>query len=211
MLPLRQLLIYKAAGWSGFFVMGVELLGGRLLAPFFGNSIFVWGGVIAVFMACLSVGYLLGGRLSLQQPSLTQLGLLLLGEALLALPIILLGDTVLEGLSEVVPDPRYGSLLGSLLLFGAPTVFSGMISPYAVRLLIVALDSSGLAAGRLYFVSTLGSAAGTLITSFYLVLYLEIHTILLCLMAISASIGLALMVLDRLPAHKLQRLQRPAR
>jgi hypothetical protein len=76
-----------------------------------------------------------------------------------------------------------------------------MISPYAVRLLIVALDSSGLSAGRLYFVSTLGSAAGTLITSFYLVLYLEIHTILLCLMAISASIGLTLIVLDRLPAQ----------
>ena len=54
----RHLLIYLAAGWSGFFVMGVELLGGRLLAPFFGNSIFVWGGVIAVFMACLSVGSL---------------------------------------------------------------------------------------------------------------------------------------------------------
>ena len=54
----RTLLVYAAALWSGFFVMGVELLGGRLLAPFFGNSIFVWGGVIAVFMACLSVGYL---------------------------------------------------------------------------------------------------------------------------------------------------------
>ena len=42
--PLRHLLVYAAAGWSGFFVMGVELLGARLLAPFFGNSIFVWGG-----------------------------------------------------------------------------------------------------------------------------------------------------------------------
>lgn len=196
MLPLRQLLIYAAAGWSGFFVMGVELLGGRLLAPFFGNSIFVWGGIIAVFMACLSVGYLLGGRFSVKNPSLSRLGWLLLGEAMLALPIIFLGDVVLEALSEAVPDPRYGSLLGSVLLFGAPTVFSGMISPYAVRLLIAALDSSGLAAGRLYFVSTLGSAAGTLITSFYLVLYLEIHTILLCLMAISALIGSTLVWAD---------------
>lgn len=44
----RNLLIYAAAGWSGFFVMGVELLGGRLLAPYFGSSIFVWGGIIAV-------------------------------------------------------------------------------------------------------------------------------------------------------------------
>ena len=198
MQSLRPLLVYAAAGWSGFFVMGVELLGGRLLAPFFGNSIFVWGGVIAVFMACLSVGYLLGGRFSLHQPTLSKLGLLLLGEALLALPIIAVGDTVLEALSDVVSDPRYGSLLGSLLLFGAPTVLSGMISPYAVRLLIAALDSSGLSAGRLYFVSTLGSATGTILTSFYLVLYLEIHTILLCLMAVSALVGLSLIVLDRL-------------
>lgn len=203
MLPLRQLLIYAAAGWSGFFVMGVELLGGRLLAPFFGNSIFVWGGIIAVFMACLSVGYLLGGRFSVQNPSLARLGWLLLGEALLALPVILLGDVVLEALSEAVPDPRYGSLLGSVLLFGAPTVFSGMISPYAVRLLIAAIDSSGLAAGRLYFVSTLGSAAGTLVTSFYLVLYLEIHTILLCLMGISALIGCSLVLADYRAGKKL--------
>ena len=37
---LRSAVIYMAAGWSGFFVMGVELLGGRLLSPFFGSSIF---------------------------------------------------------------------------------------------------------------------------------------------------------------------------
>mgnify|MGYP006955213255 CR=1 FL=1 len=119
-----------------------------------------------------------------------------LGEPLLALPIIGAGDVLLEALSAAVPDPRYGSLLGSLLLFGAPTVLSGMISPYAVRLLVSELSSSGLAAGRLYFVSTLGSATGTLLTSFYLVLYLEIHTILLCLMAVSALVGVSLMVLD---------------
>ena len=197
MQSLRPLLVYAAAGWSGFFVMGVELLGGRLLAPFFGNSIFVWGGVIAVFMACLSVGYLLGGRFSLHQPTLSKLGLLLLGEAVLALPIIAVGDTVLEALSDVVSDPRYGSLLGSLLLFGAPTVLSGMISPYAVRLLITALDSSGLSAGWLYFVSTLSSATGTILTSFYLVLYLEINTILLCFMGVSALVGSTLLIADR--------------
>ncbi len=39
----RNPALYFAAAWSGFFVMGVELLGGRLLAPYFGSSIFVWG------------------------------------------------------------------------------------------------------------------------------------------------------------------------
>jgi len=193
----RNLLIYAAAGWSGFFVMGVELLGGRLLAPYFGSSIFVWGGIIAVFMTCLSIGYLIGGQLSLRKPSMSRLGLLLAGEATLAMPITAAGDVILEYLSYLVPDPRYGSLLGSLLLFGAPTLMSGMISPYAVRLLISDLHKSGRSAGVLYFVSTLGSAAGTILTSFYFVLYLEINTIILSLICASGVVGATLLIADR--------------
>ncbi|MBV6747175.1 fused MFS/spermidine synthase [Xanthomonas vasicola] len=189
--------IYLAAAWSGFFVMGIELLGGRLLAPYFGTSIFVWGALIAVFMTCLAIGYLLGGQLSLRSPSRQRLGLLLVGEALLAVPILLCGDVMLEWLSYAVPDPRYGSLLGAALLFGAPTLFSGMISPYAVRLLIDDLNRSGRSAGRLYFASTLGSAAGTILTSFYLVLWFELDTIIVSLIAMSFVAGLALLAAGR--------------
>lgn len=61
-------MLYLVAGWSGCFVMAIELLGGRLLAPFFGSSIYVWGAIITVFMLALSIGYLLGGRWSLRSP-----------------------------------------------------------------------------------------------------------------------------------------------
>jgi hypothetical protein len=64
-----------------------------------------------------------------------------------------------------------------------------MISPYAVRLLIADRVSAGDRAGRLYFVSTFGSAVGTLLTSFYLVLYLEVNQILLLLLAISIAVS----------------------
>lgn len=194
---LRSAVIYMAAGWSGFFVMGVELLGGRLLSPFFGSSIFVLGGIIAVFMTCLSAGYLAGGQLSMRAPSLAMLGALLMGAGVLGLPIIAVGTPVLEWLSYAVPDPRYGSLAGALLLFGATTVVSGMISPYAVRLLIADLNQSGRSAGLLYFVSTLGSAAGTILTSFYFVLYLELNTIILSMIGVSLSLGCLLMIFGR--------------
>ena len=82
-----------------------------------------------------------------------------------------------------VTDPRYGSLLASTVLFMVPTVFLGMISPYSVRLLIESVARSGEVAGRLYFVSTLGSSLGTLATSFYLVLWFEINTILIFMTA----------------------------
>ncbi|NOT90031.1 MAG: fused MFS/spermidine synthase [Lysobacter sp.] len=185
----RNAALYSTAAWSGFFVMGVELLGGRLLAPYFGSSIFVWGALIAVFMTALAVGYLIGGQLSLRSPSLRGLGLLLIAEALLALPVILFGDAVFDALSFSIEDPRYGSLLAAFLMFSAPTVFSGMVSPYAVRLLIDNVERSGQSAGRLYFASTLGSAGGTILTTFYLVLLFEINTIIVGLIAISFAIG----------------------
>ncbi len=89
------------------------------------------------------------------------------------MPALLSGESVLEHLSARIGDPRYGSLVAAALLFFLPTCVSGMVSPYAVRLLVPRPQASaGQLAGRLYFVSTFGSAAGTILTSFYLVLYL---------------------------------------
>jgi hypothetical protein len=188
---VRIALAYIIAGWSGFFVMAVELLGGRLLAPTFGSSIYVWGAIITVFMLALSLGYLAGGRYSMLTPSVRRLGAILLVAALTVVPLLLFAEPMLDALSVAVPDPRFGSLLSAVALFFVPTFFSGMVSPYAVRLLVQDRHSSGRHAGQLYFVSTFGSAAGTLLTSFYLVLLLEVNQILLGLLLISVAIGVA--------------------
>jgi hypothetical protein len=95
----------------------------------------------------------------------------------------------LDALSSAVTDPRAGSLMAATLLFFVPTLVSGMVSPYAVRLLVDDRASSGHHAGKLYFVSTFGSAAGTLLTSFYLVLLLEVNQILLLMLSISLAVG----------------------
>lgn len=61
--PLKQIgwVVLLLAFTSGFIIMSVELLGGRILAPYFGSSIYVWGSIISIFMVALSVGYLIGG------------------------------------------------------------------------------------------------------------------------------------------------------
>jgi hypothetical protein len=186
---MYRFLLYLVAGWSGFFVMAIELLGGRLLAPYFGSSIYVWGAIITVFMLALSLGYLWGGRASLHAPSLQRLGLILLAAAATALPVLLAADSLLEHLSAHIGDPRFGSLVAAALLFFLPTCVAGMVSPYAVRLLVPDRASAGQLAGRLYFVSTFGSAAGTILTSFYLVLYLEVNQILMLMLGVSGVIG----------------------
>jgi hypothetical protein len=186
---VQTFLSYLIAGWSGFFVMAIELLGGRLLAPTFGSSVYVWGAIITVFMLALSLGYLAGGRFSLHAPSVRRLGILLVAAAITALPLLFVVETLLDTVATGIADPRFGSLIAATLLFFVPTFVSGMISPYAVRLLVRDQATSGRHAGQLYFVSTFGSAAGTLLTSFYLVLLLEVNQILLTMVAISTLIG----------------------
>lgn len=190
-----RLVIYTLAFAGGFVIMSLELLGGRVLAPYFGNSVYVWGSIITVFMLSLAFGYLLGGRLSLSQPSLNRFAILFLVAAVFLYPLVYYSEAVMIAIFERIEDPRYGSLLAGGLLFALPTILLGMISPYSVRLLVESTEQSGDTAGRLYFVSTMGSALGTLATSFYLVLYFEMNTILAGLTAILIVMGILAMVM----------------
>ena len=181
--------VFVIAVWSGFYVMSIELLSGRILAPNFGNSIYVWGGIIAVFMLALALGYLLGGSLSLHRPSLGKLGAILLMGAAATTPVVLVGDATLDWIFSRVRDPRYGSLLSSTALFFIPTAICGMVAPYSVRLLVHDHKRSGHLAGQLYFASTFGSAGGTIATAFYLVLYLDTDQIVWLLVGVSAMVA----------------------
>src|SRR5262245_44364954 len=181
----RKLIVFVIAAWSGYYVMAVELLSGRILAPSLGNSIYVWGGIITVFMLALSLGYLLGGQLSLFAPTVKRLGLVLIAAGIASLAIVVFGDRVLDWIFDNVRDPRYASLLASSTLFFVPTAISGMVSPYAVRLVATSVQSTGRSAGLLYFISTFGSAAGTILTSFYMVLWFEVNQIFVGMIAVS--------------------------
>ena len=178
--------------------MSLELLGGRVMAPWFGSSIYVWGSIITVFMASLATGYLLGGRWSLTNPSLVRFGCLFLGGAVLLYPLVYFSEPAMGWIFERIEDPRYGSLAASCLLFVPPTVLLGMISPYSVRLLVRNTEESGNVAGRLYFASTFGSTLGTLGTSFYFVLWFEVDTILTLLTASLAPLGVLAIVVGRM-------------
>ena len=190
-------LILCLAFTSGFIIMSVELLGGRILAPYFGSSIYVWGSIITIFMMALSIGYLIGGRLSLHQPSLFRYGLFFIIAAIALTPVIVFANAWMDAVFIRIEDPRYGSLVASTVLFFIPTAILGMIAPYSVRLVVESTTTSGQVAGALYFVSTLGSALGTLMTSFYLVLWFDMNTIISVMIAALLIAGVAAMAADR--------------
>ena len=78
-----------------------------------------------------------------------------------------------------------------------------MIAPYSVRLLVEETHESGRVAGGLYFISTLGSAIGTLLTSFYFVLLFEINEILVTMVIALVCCFLIAIVVDRKVETKL--------
>lgn len=204
---MYALLVFALVFVGGFSVMAIEMLGGRLLAPYFGSSIYVWGSIISIFMLALSLGYLVGGKLSMLAPNLRRLGIIFLGCALCCLPMVLGADALMQWVFARVYDVRYGSLLAAAGLFFLPTTAMGIISPYAIRLLVLNTEHSGQVAGKLYFTSTAGSALGVLATAFYLVLWFEVNTILLALAALLAGAGL---VAISVPEHRIQWQERSA-
>ncbi|HNG62045.1 MAG TPA: fused MFS/spermidine synthase, partial [Cellvibrionaceae bacterium] len=121
---------------------------------------------------------------------------------LLILPVVFIAQPIMAAIFDRIVDARYGSLAASLLLFLLPSIVMGMVSPYSVRLLTQSRESSGASAGVLYFVSTLGSALGTLATSFYLVALWEINQILLAAVAVFCLNGLLLIAAhSRMPVQ----------
>ncbi|MEQ9449245.1 MAG: hypothetical protein RLN70_10125, partial [Rhodospirillaceae bacterium] len=94
-------------------------------------------------------------------------------------------------------DPRLGSIMSCFILFFVPATVCGMISPYAVRLLVHEAHAAGFYAGILFFFSTAFSAAGTLLTSFYFVLIFEVNQIVLMLMAMAMLMALGAFAFSR--------------
>lgn len=185
-----------AAGWrlkavvfvSGAVLMGLEMTGSRVLAAHFGSSIYVWGAIIGIFLAALSVGYYTGGLLADRKPTFFLLNVLLLvaGGWLLVIPLY--ANWLCRVVLAVNLGERAGPLVSTLLLFGGPSVLMGMVSPYAVRLAARSVESMGNVSGKLYALSTFGSIAGTLLTAFWLIPALGARTLLQVL-------GLCLVVL----------------
>lgn len=163
---------------SGFAVMSVEMLGGRILAPYFGSSVYVWGSLIFTFMVGLSIGYGAGGQVSMYRHGVGVLILLFVVSSALIALLQISADPVLNWIFDHTDDPRSGSLIAALVLYLLPTISLGMISPIAIRSVSSHLHEVGNYAGILYLVSTLGSAFGTLITAFWWVAIYEVMTIM---------------------------------
>jgi spermidine synthase len=158
---------------SGMASLGVEFGASRLLAPYFGTSLYVWGVLIGLILVYLSAGYVIGGRLADRYPrddvlyQITAWAGLWIGVIPLVSYPILLGSQ--QGFRTLSVGLVAGTLLAVVLLFAVPVTLLGCVSPFAIRLLLTDVATGGNTAGRVYALSTVGSILGTFVPVFWLI------------------------------------------
>lgn len=151
---------------TGAVIMVLELVAFRLYAPYFGYSIYVWGGMISVVMAALAAGYGAGGWMADRSQTDRPLYLTILLGAVYQLVIILTVNSFLPMLARL--NGSAAIFLATVVIFGVPMLTLATVAPFVIRLQARA-SHVGITAGKIYALSTVGSIGGVIITSFYLV------------------------------------------
>ncbi len=190
---------------SNACIMTIELVAGRLIAPFVGVSLYTWTSVIGVILAGISIGNFIGGKLADRFASRRLLGATFILAGFASWSVLLTVGTVGErGLPALTWMPLVGRmLLYVTTIFLLPSVLLGVISPLVIKLSLQDLSSSGSTVGRIYAASALGSIIGTFATGYILISLFGTRTILL-------GVGAALIAMGLLFGRLLSGAARPA-
>ena len=162
---------------ASFCTMVIELVAGRIMAPYVGVSLYTWTSIIGVVLAGISIGAYVGGMLADRFPTSRTLGWLLFLSGLGALSISPLTEAVAHWPLQTSLMLRI--LIITTVIFFVPAFLLGMISPVVVRLSLDRLDRSGNVVGKIYAFSTLSSILGTFATGFFLISWMGTRNILL--------------------------------
>jgi MFS family permease len=188
---LAPVLVIVVAG-NAAGAMVVEIVAGRMLAPYFGMSIHTWTTVIGVVLTGLAIGHWAGGRIADAYPGqrTAALGLACLAGAVttvLILPLVALvaGSLSLSG----VPLPT-AILVTGFAAFLVPSLTAGLVQPIATT---VALESLGRRAGsvvgRMLAAGVVGAILGTFLAGFVLIAQLGSAGSIWLVAAVNALLG----------------------
>jgi spermidine synthase len=169
-------------------IMILELVAGRIIAPYVGVSLYTWTSIIGVVLAGISLGNYLGGWLADRWASLRFLGGIFLLAGLTSFGVLTvdtLGNTTPNSWPIVVRI-----LVLTTALFFIPCLILGTISPIVAKLAVKDLAKTGITVGKIYAFGTAGSIVGTFATGFVLISWFGTHTIVWSVAAVLLAMGL---------------------
>lgn len=162
----------------GTLVMVLEMTGARVLAPHVGTSAIVWTSLIGVILACLAAGAWAGGRYADKNLSIHGLSSVITCAGAGCVLTAFAHNAVGAGIASAIANIYLAALCAAICVFALPAFFFGMIAPYAIRLKIASVATSGATVGRLYALSTAGSILGTFLGGFLLISWFSSSVIL---------------------------------
>jgi predicted membrane-bound spermidine synthase len=152
---------------EGASVMAAELIGAKMLAPYFGSSLYVWSAVMAVTLGGLALGYFCGGHLSYRRKGPQVLYGVMFIASLLVIIMPFSSKLVLAFIGTHALMP---SVIASTVIFLMPPILMmGMVSPLIILQVTTGKDHSGKAAGTVYAISTVGGIIATFLTGFWII------------------------------------------
>ncbi|MFC2111171.1 spermidine synthase [Bacteroidota bacterium] len=163
----NRFLLLFIAFWEGATVMACELFGAKMIAPFFGTTIYSWAGVLAVTLGGLAVGYYLGGWLTTKYKAIKLLIIILISSGVFMLLMPFISNGVMSAAMNM--NILSGLVLSLLVFLFPPIIFFGMVSPVIIHALVSSVDATGKTAGRVYAISTVGGVLNTLFLGFYVI------------------------------------------
>ncbi len=191
---------------SGAVLMALEILAFRIMAKTFGSALRETSAVIAVFLAAMSCGYYLGGKLGDRSPRMRTLVLPMFYAGVLILLVPFLDAGLSERIAGSSLPEGLHALLAACALFAPASLLMAMVSPISIRLLARDVEHTGNVAGSVAALSTAGSIGGTLLTGFYLIdAFGSIRLILYCLgltmFLLSGAAGIGMLARKPAPAE----------
>ncbi|MCE3295399.1 MAG: hypothetical protein K0R65_1113 [Crocinitomicaceae bacterium] len=158
--------LYSLAFLEGALVIFAEMLGAKLLASYFGNSLVVWTSVISITIAALTLGYYLGGKLSVKENKIKILATIF-SLAALFLAIMPSWSMFLFEKCQSMSVIK-GSVVSVIFLVAPAVLCLGISSPIIIQLLTEQNKEAGKSSGQAYAISTLAGILATLLIGFYL-------------------------------------------
>ena len=190
--------LYFTVFICGMVSLAAEFCASRLLGNVFGLSNLVWAVIIGLVLFYLTAGYFIGGRLADRSPEARTLFAIIAAAAFslgivpfIAQPVLRAAAAAFDGL---VLSIMFAAFAGVLVLFTVPVTLLGMVSPFAIRLILDDPRQAGNVSGNVYGISTIGSVLGAFVP--VLLLFPLIGTsrtifLLSGLLLIVATVGLA--------------------
>ncbi len=175
---------------SSALLLVLEVVAGRLIAPYVGVSLYTWTAVIGVILAGLSLGNWLGGVWADRGAGETAAGHTLLVSALATLAIPLLTTLVAPGIQQSELSLLSASLLLVLSLFLLPALLLGVVTPLLTTLALRLSQRTGHIVGMMHALAAVGSICGTFLTGYWLIQRFGSRSVILV-----AAVTLALLAL----------------